>query len=312
MKLAVRFERAPKADLKRTLAARFRLVAGGGGAWRWQGAVARFTAEGEALDEALAAVDALHPIQEVDYGEGFALFSREQALSEGFDLLAVADATNPMPAPVPEEVQARFVFDDHVIAAPNGWAAFVRDVNRCHFDTLHLPDRAPIRLPVIHDRPRTAFSADGRRLLVGGPLDVLVVGLDDGAVTVLEHDDGGNGYDVCWAGEHPVAIGWNALTFHFPEGKRSLPCDGGWLARAVLGGRVIVAGTESGTFLVGVRGEELRLVERDWRSLAAVWEVDGRILCTPVGEGVAELRGVGEAWDRAFSAAGEPAELVLR
>src|SRR5690242_14362589 len=122
MKLQVRFERAPTAELKRTLAARFRLVAGGGGAWRWQGAVARFTAEGDSLDEALAAVDALHPIHEVDQGEGFALFSREQATSEGFDLLTVADATNPMPAPVPEEVQARFVFDDHVIAAPNGWA----------------------------------------------------------------------------------------------------------------------------------------------------------------------------------------------
>jgi hypothetical protein len=312
MKLAVRFERAPKAELKRTLAARFRLVAGGGGAWRWQGAVARFTADGDTIDEALDAVDALQPIREVDRGEGFAPFAPAPPVSDGFDLVELVDATAPMPVPVPEEVQARFVFDDHVIGGPDGWVAFVRDANRCHFETLHLPDRAPIRLPMMSDRPRTAFSADGKRLLVGGPLDVLVVGLDDGAVTLLEHDDGGNGYDVCWVGAHPVAIGWNALTFHFPSAKRSLPCNGGRLASAVLGGRVIVAGTGAGTFLVGVRGEELRLVERDWRSLSAVWEVDGRILCSPAGEGVSELRGVEEAWARAFSAAGEPAELVLR
>src|SRR5262245_21347442 len=140
MILRVRFEEAPAAALRRTLAARFRLVAGGGGAWRWQGAVARFTAEGDP-DDALAAVDALAPIREVDRGAGFEPFARDAEPSEGIDFVETPEGTHPVAPPVPDEILDRFVFDDHVIATPDGrYLAFVRDARRCHFETLHLVD----------------------------------------------------------------------------------------------------------------------------------------------------------------------------
>jgi hypothetical protein len=316
--IRVRFETAPPDALRRVLAARFRLVAGGGSAWRWEGAIARFAAEGE-LDEALAAVDALTPIREVDRGAGFEPFSRHEEPSEGLDFVELPEAVRPAPAPVPEDVLNRFVFDDHVVAAPDGrYVAFVRDARRCHFETLHLVGGnvlAPIALPVIHDRPRTAFSSDGRRLLVGGPLDVLEVDLESGVLTPLDHDDDANGFDVCYLdARRAAAIGWHALTVYHLDGDlppRRIPCHGGRLLRAVLDGRVLIAGTESGTFILGIRDHAMRLLYRDWRSLAAVWEEAGRVLCSPAGECVCELRGLEPAWTQAFSSGGDEPDLTL-
>jgi hypothetical protein len=314
MKLQVRFESAPDAALRRIIAARFRLVAGGGGPWRWQDAVARFSVDGDgAPDEALAAVDVLAPIREVDRGAGFEPFARTEE-AEGIDLVDVPDAAPPVPTPVPDDIRGRFVFDDHVIAAPGGrHLAFVRDARRCHFDALHLIDdsgRLPIALPVIHDYPRVAFSPDDRRMLVGGPLDVLEIDLDTSVVTRLHHQDGGTGFDVCYLGTRRAAIGWDALLLF--DAARTFPCRGGRLLRAVLDGRVLVAGTEDGTFVLGLRDDEVRLLARDWRSLADVWEADGRVLCAPVSGGVCELRGLDQAWTHTFAGGDAPPEVILQ
>jgi hypothetical protein len=319
MRLQVRFERAPHAELRRVLAARFRLVAGGGGLWRWRGAVARFSARGE-LDGALAALDALLPIREVDRGAGFTPFARVEERADGLDLVARPDAARPAPPAVPAAVRARFVFDDHVLAAPGGrYVAFVRDARRCHFQTLHVVDTAghgsPIELPAIHDYPRTAFSPDGARLLIGGPLDVLEADLAGGRLTTLHHDDAADGFDVCYLGpRRAAAIGWHALTVYSLDGDRPprrVPCTGGRLVCALLEGRVLLAGTADGTFALGIRGDALRLLAHDWRTLDAAWHDGGRVWCAPAGDGVHEVRGLDEAWARGFTDGGDQPELTL-
>jgi hypothetical protein len=278
--------------------------------WRWRGAVAQLTIEC-ALDEAahepmqavLEAVHAAAALDAVDRGAGWSPFESAGELGEPAELEMV-DVDDPGPAPPAApapEVKARYVFDDYVVPAPGGrHLAFVRDRGRCHFQSLHLVDAAgavrPIEIPILTDYPQLRFADDGRRLLVGGATDVLVIALDSSGVTTLQHLPDEAGIDVCWLAPDRVATASSRqltlIPLADPARAHVIPCAGGRLVRAVLGGRVLIAGTDEGTLAFAVDGDIVTPIGASWRSLAEVWEVGGRVLAQQAHGGICELPGL--------------------
>ncbi|HUS67077.1 MAG TPA: hypothetical protein VMZ28_21215 [Kofleriaceae bacterium] len=283
---------------------------GRAGGWRWRGAVATLTIEcglDEAAHEPMQAVlEAVHaevPLEAVDRGGGWAPFSPAGAASEPAELEMVdTDEPGPAPpAPPAPEVKARYVFDDYVVPAPGGrHLAFVRDRGRCHFQTLHLVGAGggsrAIEIPILTDYPLLRFSDDGARLLVGGTTDVLLIALDTGAVTRLLHLPDEAGIDVCWLAPDRVAAASSRkltlIPLADPASAHVIPCAGGRLVRAVLGGRVLIAGSDEGTLAFAVDGDTVTPIGASWRSLAEVWERGGRVFAQQAHGGICELLGL--------------------
>jgi len=290
----------------------------------------------EAIDDCapqlLSQLHTTAPLTAVDLGGGWqpfvevALLADDGALddagdSEGLTLVPVDEPRRAPPPDPPEAMIARYVFDDLVVCAPDGrYLAFVRDEQRCHFHQLHILDgeqRREVALPRIFDYPKLAWSDDGTRLLVGGPTDVLEIDLTAGRATTLIHDADEAGLDVCYLGPRRVAaVGYRNLTLltaadDGPRELRQIALAGGRLVRPVLAGRLLFVGSEGGTAALAVDGNTVRLLARDWRSVADVWQVGERILCAPAAGGVCEVVGLGGRLDAALAEGDDPSLTLL-
>jgi hypothetical protein len=309
VRLRVRFVDAPDAEARRALRDTLLLVAGGAARWRSRGELATIDWPDEApLD--LGALDAQQPIAEVDRGDGFAPYdaASDEAADDDLPTAPAPGERPPSPAEVPPPLVARYVFDDHLVAAPRGRTlAFVRDAGRCHFATLEIIDadgraRPPMALPVLTARPRVAWAPDEARAIVAGPEHLLALVVDDqaAALHLLAHHRGEDGFDVAWLDERRVAVvasRWLRLFAlddnHAPRLLGEAACAGGRLVRALDGGTLLVVGTDGGTALVEVGADHrLALVRRTWRSLVDVWERDGRAYAQLASGDVVELVGL--------------------
>jgi hypothetical protein len=271
-------------------------------------------ARGALDEESLAAADALWPISEVDLGDGLRPYGEPEPSAEGgLDFADSDEPARPEPAPPDPEVAARYEFDDYVLASPGGkHVAFVRSEDRCHFTELHVLDGDETRrltIPSLTHYPRHAWSKDGAHLLVGGEAHVLELDLASGRLLQLFHEEGGAAIDVCWVGPRRVAAAsFRHLIIADLSGQkveiRRYPCQSGRLVRAVLGGRVLVVGTDGGTAALGVDGARVRRLGVDWRNLVDAWDWGDRVLALGAHGGVMELRGLGEAWAHAFAGSG--------
>ncbi len=301
----VRFQSPPDAAARRRIERCF------DSAPAWQGA--ELSGKGKPDEDALAAADALWPIAAIDLGEGWEPFGGEAASDTGgLDMSETDDAPRPEPPPAAPEVAVRYAFDDYLLVAPDGrHVAFVRDEARCHFAALDVIDGEHTRrvpLPALHDYPRHAWSHDGR-LLVGGHADVMELDMASGNLLQLFHEDGASAIDVCWVGPRRIAAAsFRHLLIADLDGQkvalRRYPCQGGRLVRAVLGGRVLLIGTDGGTAALGIDGERVRRLGVDWRSLADAWDDGDRVLALGSHGKVLEVRGLADAWTAAFAAAG--------
>jgi hypothetical protein len=296
----IRFQAAPDAAARRRLERAL--------AVKGSFAEELFEASREPDEEALAAADALWPIAEVN-GQRYG--GEEEPLPDGeLDFVESDEPARPEPPPPDPEVAARYAFDDYVLAAPGGrHVAFVRDQARCHFAELDVVDASATRklsIPQLTDYPRHAWSKDGAHLLIGGPMHVLELDLGAGRLVQLFHEEGGSAIDVCWIAPRRVAAAsFRHLIIAELEGQkvevRRYPCQGGRLVRAVLGGRALLVGTDGGTVALGLDGERVRRLGVDWRNLVDAWDWGERVLALGAHGGVLELRGLDDAWARAFA-----------
>jgi hypothetical protein len=303
----VRFKTAPDAAARRRVERCF------DSAPTWDGA--QLGGKGAPDEDALAAADALWPIEVIDRGrgDGWEPFgSEEPEDAGGLDMTEVDAAPRPEPPAAAPEVAERYVFDDYLLVAPDGrHVAFVRDEARCHFAALDVIDGDETRrvpLPALNDYPRHAWSHDGR-LLIGGHADVMELDLATGELLQLFHEPGASAIDVCWVGPRRVAAAsFRHLLIADLDGQkvalRRYPCQGGRLVRAVLGGRVLLVGTDGGTAALGIDGDRVRRLGVDWRSLADAWDEGDRVLALGAHGKVMDVRGLDAAWSSAFAHAG--------
>jgi len=299
----VHFQTPPDAAARRRIERCF-----DGAAPSWSGDY--LTGRGHTDEDVLASVDALWPIAAIDRGQGWERFGGDPAdEAGGLDLVEVDEAARPEPPSPSPEVAARYLFDDYLLVAPDGrHVAFVRDEARCHFAALDVIDGASARrvaLPALHDYPRHAWSHDGR-LLVGGHADVLELELQSARLLHLFHEEGASEIDVCWVGPRRIAAAsFRHLLIADLDGARvalrRYPCQGGRLVRAVLGGRVLLVGTDGGTVALGLDADRVRRLGVDWRSLADAWDSGDRVLALGAHGGVLEVRGLDAAWTAAFA-----------